>query len=84
MEGAGERRKDGWSVLGSESGSENGWNRGKRVWFVERGLQGLDPAFPGKEGGSLGVVGGCEGGVGEEGFGREGEIAEGEGIKYDV
>ena len=52
--------------------------RGKRVWFLKRGLQGCDPRYPQKEAESLGVV--RENGQGEEceGFDNEGEMI------YDV
>jgi protein N-terminal methyltransferase len=45
------------------------WNRGrgKRVWFVQAGLQSLDPAFPARGHASEGIVGEARGGDGELG-----------------
>jgi protein N-terminal methyltransferase len=37
--------------------AEHRAGRGKRVWFVRNGLQGLDPALPMYRGENLGVVG---------------------------
>lgn len=56
------------------------WNksRGKRVWFVQAGLQQLDPAFPVRGNASDGVVG-------EAREGEAGALGDAEGsIEYDV
>ena len=66
----------GLSPKGKEKA--DGW-RGKRVWFLRGGLQGLDPARPQVGADSLGVLGKSEGGEAREGFGKpEGEV------QYDV
>ncbi|OCF32832.1 hypothetical protein I316_05468 [Kwoniella heveanensis BCC8398] len=47
--------------------------RGKRVRIIKRGLQELDPRFPGQEGEELGIVGEPRGGVTSGGCGNVGD-----------
>ncbi|WVF70645.1 hypothetical protein IAT40_005438 [Kwoniella sp. CBS 6097] len=47
--------------------------RGKRVRIIKRGLQGLDPRYPGQDGEELGVVGESRGGVTRGGCGNVGD-----------
>jgi protein N-terminal methyltransferase len=55
-------------------------DRGKRIWFIKGGLQGLDPKYPGqsKTAETIGVVGTAKGGDAAEGFNGDGEVT------YDV
>lgn len=58
----------------------NEWNksRGKRVWFVQAGLQQLDPAYPARGNAEEGLVG--EAREGEAGALGDAEVA----VEYDV
>ncbi|WVQ97289.1 hypothetical protein IAU59_004400 [Kwoniella sp. CBS 9459] len=47
--------------------------RGKRVRIIKRGLQGLDPRYPGQEGEELGVVGESRGEIASGGCGSVGD-----------
>lgn len=66
---------------GLMGGDDRSPRRGKRVWFVKGGLQGLDPRFPTRRGDDLGVVssGDIEGE--SDGFG---DPTRAEGVCYDV